>query len=325
MRMKCESKLGEFMRISCESKLSQFFRIVFALISIIVISIIFAPSPVWAAFTPQFGVEISDTTADAHSTILLRISQTSGDDPFKKVTFTVPVGFDIASLADLAASLPSGFPLEPATGIFCMAGCQGVQVLNLANISGHKAVWRLSFATLPLLIDVVLDGEVASGHRIIFEWPADFLPKLETPLNLDFIIAGQILNVEPKASVVTNPERAGELIWKAEVVSRADQVKILEAKPEKLTSSTVQNLVSLQKTPKPEKSPQPLATITPVGKTPIANYATTSAVPTKTTTPHSAWLLRVIIVLFVIFLGAKIVSFVKKRKRRLHRRLKLNR
>jgi len=176
------------------------------------------------SFNPTFGVVLSDSTAGAHPNIRLLVVQDDPlDDPFKKVVFTIPAGFDIASSASLAASVPPGFPLEPATGNLSMSGFDGgVQIFNVADAQGHKALWRM--VPGPTTVDIIVDGDSTSGHTVTFEWPAEFVPTLFGPISrFELIINGQT-NAPAAPKVVTNPSVGGDYTFQAQLTSILDTV-----------------------------------------------------------------------------------------------------
>ena len=292
------------------------------ILALLFLSLVF-PLPARAQTkSTQFHVQFSDISPRAHPNILLRISQSDpADEPFKKVVFTIPAGFDIAAL-------PADSSLWVGVVNLCMSGlCNAYNVFNVADTAGHKAIWRVDGTEYPPLtvdVNVTLDGNVSSGHTLTFEWPESFLPSLATPLSLEFIIAGQTFN-EP-IILVTNPANPQETVWKAQIVSKGDKTQIVEAKPKTEIGSEITAPVSPQKTPTltststltPGPSPSPDSTKLLV----VSPKATASVNPT-TPSPASSvfgFLAKATVVVVLIILAVKIFSLYRKRKRGLFRK-----
>src|SRR3989344_1252618 len=264
-------------------------RVLISSISISIVLVLNFATLVFAqTFNPAFTIELSDTTPSAHPNIRLLVVQDDPlDDPFKKVVFTIPAGFDIASSASLAASVPPGFPLEPATGNLSMSGFDGgVQIFNVADAQGHKALWRM--VPGPTTVDIIVDGDSTSGHTVTFEWPAEFVPTLFGPISrFELIINGQT-NAPAAPKVVTNPSKDEETIWKAEIVSKGGQTKTLEAKPSTFeTSSSRENVKIAQATPAKKAEVLPKASVLP--KEATAASLSTKVNPLAIKKPKRFW------------------------------------
>jgi len=195
------------------------------LFSLLALNPLFQTQANAATFDPLFGIEVDDPTPGAHSNILLKLSQPAGDEIFKKVVFTIPAGWDLASSAEIDFGLKVGAGTLYAV-VSGVSYPQGFWVLNspeTQDASGvnHKIHWVVFFADFPGQIDIFGDGNITDGHTFTFEWPAEILSKLSTPLTFFFyVIVGQTSDV----ILATNPTSGGDYVFQATLTSPTNVV-----------------------------------------------------------------------------------------------------
>src|SRR3972149_10382901 len=161
-----------------------------AVVSVILIGItlVFFTAPV-QAFSSEFGVDLLDPNPGANSDISLVFDQpNAGESAFKKITVTVPAGFEFTSSTELGQFEKIGQgTFDAGSGVYnTLVSLYNDQTLG----PGQKAHWVLVFddARLPQ-IDVFLTGNLTTGHTFVIEFPPSVLP-LPTPIFWPLTIFG---------------------------------------------------------------------------------------------------------------------------------------
>ena len=172
------------------------------------------------SFTPVFEFALPDPTPGINSDIEMVINQeTSGESAFKKITVTVPAGFEFTSSTELGQFEKIGQgTFDAGSGVYnTLVSLYSDQTLG----PGQKAHWVLVFddARLPQ-IDVFLTGNSTTGHTFVIEFPPSVLP-LPTPIFWPLTIFGSS-HVSPN-TIVKNPTTGGTYTWKADFVSFANE------------------------------------------------------------------------------------------------------
>ena len=197
-----------------------------AVVSVILIGItlVFFTAPV-QAFSSEFGVDLLDPNPGANSDISLVFDQpNAGESAFKKITVTVPAGFEFTSSTELGQFEKIGQgTFDAGSGVYnTLVSLYSDQTLG----PGQKAHWVLVFddARLPQ-IDVFLTGNSTTGHTFVIEFPPSVLP-LPTPIFWPLNILG-VSNESPN-TIVRNPGIAGTYQWRVEFQSERNEIVLRE-------------------------------------------------------------------------------------------------
>lgn len=176
-------------------------------------------------FTPEVSYILSDFSPGANSDITLVINQGTGGEPgLKRISISIPVGFEFTSSSQLGQNekIGSGRFLAGLKPDGTASYNTDVSLFNDQSISGdQRAHWIIFFDDFSIpQIDVFVTGDSANRQNAIIEFDPSVLP-LPTPIFWNLTILGR--SQESGNVVVRNPLSPTVYTWRTDFVSNTNE------------------------------------------------------------------------------------------------------